>query len=204
MSALLKCAAVAVLMLGTPAVQAAIPIYENPGITNPTLYTFTASATGTLTAYYAGSTAGYTEDLGLLVNGVDTGIYGLRNKSSSVGDVINFGSVMAGDALTFFTRIITSGDRWYSTKPLNRDGANHIWSTAYTGGDFGIPAGTLVAFEDLPAGTSDFNYNDEKFVFTNVGSVVSGAPEPAMWALMLGGFGLVGGSLRRQSRIVAG
>ncbi len=73
---------------------------------------------------------------------------------------------------------------------------------AYAGGDAGIPAGTLVAFEDLPKFGTDFNYNDEKFVFTNV-SGVTGTPEPATWALMIGGFGLVGASLRRRSTAVA-
>jgi hypothetical protein len=29
-------------------------------------------------------------------------------------------------------------------------------------------------------------------------NTVSGVPEPASWALMLGGFGLVGGAMRRR------
>ena len=33
--------------------------------------------------------------------------------------------------------------------------------------------------------------------------VVGSVPEPASWAMMLGGFGLIGGQLRRRRRISA-
>jgi hypothetical protein len=59
-----------------------------------------------------------------------------------------------------------------------------------------------VAFEDLQFPNSDFNYNDESFVFTNVGATThGGVPEPAAWALMLLGFGGVGAVLRRRVAI---
>jgi hypothetical protein len=77
----------------------------------------------------------------------------------------------------------------------------HIWSTSYAGGDYGIPAGTFVAFEDLLGG-GDLNYNDLDFVFTNVG-VSNAVPEPAVWAMMIAGFGLVGYAARRRTTAVA-
>jgi len=178
------------------AANAALPVYPSSGTENPVTYTFTAAADGDLVAYFAGSTAGYSEDLGLLVNGVDTGLYGLPNHTTPVGTSFNFGPVSAGDELVFFIRVFTIATTWYSDKALNSDGANHVWSTAYGGGDFGIPAGTYVAFEDLPKGGSNNNYFDETFVFTNVRTSVPGIPEPATWAMMIIGFAGIGAVLR--------
>ncbi|UAJ12621.1 PEPxxWA-CTERM sorting domain-containing protein [Polymorphobacter megasporae] len=195
MSLIAKLVAGAALAFVATAAQAVIPVYPTPGVENPILYTFTAASSGNLTAYFAGSGASYNETLGLLVNGVDTGISGLQNHTTPLGTALSFGNVAAGDALTFLINIQTTGDTFYSQKSRNSDGANHVYSAAYAGGDYGIPAGTYVAFEDLPKGSSDFNYGDEQFVFTNVGTTV---PEPAAWALMLGGFGVVGAAMRRR------
>lgn len=44
---------------------------------------------------------------------------------------------------------------------------------------------------------------DQTFIFgfKGVGGVSLGVPEPSAWALMIGGFGLAGGALRRQRRL---
>jgi hypothetical protein len=183
------------------AASAAIPFYPTAGIENPAAYTFTAAATGDLVAYFAGSTAGYSEVLGVLVNGVDSGITGLENHSTPLGTALNFGQVNAGDSLTFYINVLTTGDTFYSKPSMNVDGVQHVWSTSYAGGDYGIPAGTFVAFEDLRGG-GDLNYNDLDFVFTNV-AAENTVPEPATWALMIAGFGLVGGALRRRNVVAA-
>ena len=174
--------------------SAAIPVHPTPGVINPVDYSFTAASTGNVVAYFAQNGAGYTNLLGLLVNGVDTGIEGLNNQTTAPGTSLDFGPVNAGDVLTFRLRVTNTGDLFYSERARNTDGITHIYSTAYAGGDFGIPAGTYVAFEDLRGG-GDRDYDDLGFVFTNVRA---GVPEPAAWALMLGGFGLVGASMRRR------
>jgi hypothetical protein len=55
-----------------------------------------------------------------------------------------------------------------------------------------------VAFEDLRFPGSDFNYNDESFVFTDVSSRIVATPEPMSMALV--GSGLVGLVARRYRR----
>jgi hypothetical protein len=176
----------------------AIP-YPTAGTANPVTYTFTAATTGDISAYYLGSTAGYTEYLGLLINGHDSGVTGLRNHGALpaetvVGQQLDFGPVTAGDTLTFYTYVYDTQQSWYSNMALNTDGINHVYSTSYTGPD--APAGTYVAFEDLTGG-GDLNYHDETFVFTNVASAPS-IPEPANMALLGAGLGLVGFMARRR------
>ena len=186
----------------------AIP-YPNSGAYNGVTYSFTAPATGDVVAYIVGGfSAGYENRLGLLVNGVDTGLYGLDNHLSPAGDSLNFGPVTAGDTLTFVLDNVSLGRKAYSDASLNgaydlpdwTGGHNHAYSTVYTATSpvfAGVPMGTYVAFEDLQFGATDFNYDDESFVFTNATIIPGGVPEPATWALMLLGFGAVGLMTRR-------
>ena len=183
------------------AANAALPVYPTPGTENPVIYSFTAAADGDIVAYFAGSTASYSEDLGLLIDGVDSGVEGLNNHTSFLGESLNFGHASAGQSLIFFTKIFSTGATFFSDKSLNFDGINHVYATAYAGGDFGIPKGTYVAFEDLTGG-GDLNYHDETFVFTNVKGGGGSVPEPTTWALMLVGFGGLGAMLRRSRKTV--
>jgi hypothetical protein len=173
--------------VATSANASLIP-YPTAGVENPVVYTFTAAATGDVTAYFYGSTAAYTNSLSMLVNGVDTGVTGLNNHTSAYGLALVLGTVNAGDVLVFRLNNISPGGigPWYSDPTLNSDGLNHVYSTDF-GGDSFIPAGTFVSFEDLPNG-GDFNYNDEDFVFTNVATSV---PEPTTLFLMALGFGML-------------
>jgi len=77
--------------------------YPNDGTENINLYTFTATSNGTIGAYFYNETAGFTNTLSLLVNGVvtpETAVSVLNNHASSMGDFVNLGSVHAGDVLT--------------------------------------------------------------------------------------------------------
>ncbi len=193
----------AIVAIGTAtAAQAALPVYPSSGTVNPVDYAFTAAATGNIVAYFAGHSAGYTNFLRLEVNGVDTGLEGLNNQITAPGTSFDFGPVNAGDQLVFKIRVSNTGNYFYSKRSMNADGITHIYSDSYAGGDFGIPAGVYVGFEDILNG-GDKDYDDLRFVFTNVaGQEVPGIPEPATWAMMITGFGLAGLSARRRRRAV--
>lgn len=189
--------------------------YGTPGTVNPTTYTFTAMNTGDIDAYFCGSGgAAYSEDLGMLVNGVQVGVEGLNNHSSSIGQMYDLGHVNAGDTITFFIDVWTGpgfgqgthlGDV-YSNPALNgaydstyapSPGVNHVYSTFYNSASAqfaGVPSGAYVGFEDLPASNPpDYNYLDEQYVFTDVGmSTPDSGSTMVLLGLSLAGISLLG------------
>ena len=179
--------------------------YPNPGTVNPDVYIFTAATTGDIHAFFVGSSASLEENIGLLVNGVPTGVTGLNNHTSSVGDEVDLGHANAGDILTFLMFIPPAANStgpftWSSDPSQNSDGIQHIYSTDVVAGQAyaGSPAGTYVGWEDLPHGSSDLDYNDDQYLFVNVRSAV---PEASTWVMMLAGFaGLAFAAFRRTRR----
>jgi hypothetical protein len=185
--------------LGTGARADAIPYPV--AVYNTAVYTFTATVTGDIIAYFAGSTAQNDNQLGLQVNGTLTGAgYGLDNHTSTLGQSFNLGQVTAGDTLVFVLHNLTQNMYAYSDPSLNGsydlNGSpehQHVYSTAYTATSpiiGNIPTGTYVSFEDQQFPNSDFNYNDLDFVFTDVASVpgpIAGAGLPGLLFALGGG-----------------
>jgi hypothetical protein len=60
--------------------------------------------------------------------------------------------------------------------------------------------GTGAAESDDGGVTFSPDYQGAKAVATSLSGVVSAAPEPATWAMMLGGFGMVGSAMRYRRR----
>ncbi len=181
--------------------------YPTPGVQNSETYTFVAAATGSITGYLYSANAADLDSIAMSVNGGPLSAFGIVN-TSPVGTTFNFGDVTAGDKLTFVLLNATTGFQFSSNPGSNADLAQHVYSVDYTNpGPFavaGIPTGTFVAFEDLLAGppqNSDFDYNDDSFVFTNVGTVVtSGTPILGALPLFGSGLGLVGFLALRRKR----
>lgn len=147
----------------------------------PATPSFQASATGQLVAHYTGLSGGLTVLVGARINGVD-GTPGLDNHAAgrAYGDTYVLGQVTQGDTLEFFIQIL-NGNTYYTNPARNvLDNFNHAWANPY-GGDAQVPAGIHIAFEDLLNG-GDRNYADHGFVFS-----ITPVPEPASWALLLGG-----------------
>jgi hypothetical protein len=195
-------AALAWLFVIAPWAEADQIPYPNVGFYNPTTYSFTAKASGDVIAYFAGSSAADDNQLGMLDNGALTSAgFGLDDHTSFVGQSFDLGHVNVGDSIVFVLHNLTVGLDAYSDPSLNIPydspgetiGHNHIYSTLYTATSpilASIPTGVYVAFEDLQFPSSDFNYFDETYVFTNVG--VQSVPEPSSALLGILAAGAVG------------
>jgi hypothetical protein len=170
--------------------------YDNIGTEAPST-AFQAQADGEIIAYFYATDAGYDSQIGMWVNGVATGIYGLWNHGSSRGDSLVLGEVKAGDIIAFELKVSNINSSWYSVSSLNSDGLNHAYSTDFAGDEY-IPMGTYIGFEDK-LNLGDFDYNDHQFVFTNVRK--SSVPEPGSMALL--GLGLIALRFARKRVAVA-
>jgi hypothetical protein len=145
--------------------------YPNGGTPNPTTYTFTAVASGDISAYFAGANAAFDTEIGMMVNGVSTGVVGLDDLTSTMGQKLDLGTVNAGDTIVFELINNSIGQTVYSDPSMNtaydaageNQGHNHIYSTAYTATtdinqppvaplllSDNVPAGTYISWEDLP------------------------------------------------------
>jgi hypothetical protein len=224
--------ALAAAAFAAPA-MAAEPIYAPVGTPNAATYSFVAAGTGPLTAYYLnGTSRSFTSRLVVLVNGVQLGSPAFTTSTAVAGDFVNFGNVNEGDEIEFKLQILSPAsvagqEIWStigeSTPSTEDDGLQQIFSESWGGGAYSyspqanglgpvfngnLAAGdyTFVAFEDIlgfetprPL-ANDFDYNDHRFAFTNVKNIV---PEPATWAMMITGFGLVGFAMRRRKSTLA-
>jgi len=197
-------------LASTPLFADPIP-YANVGQLAPD-QSFTATGNGIVTAYFYSSSAGNDDKIILWdkTSGTRT-TPSLDNHSSAVGSSVSL-SVKAGDSLVFVLDDVTTGQYFSSVDNFgvaspadyNDDGYNHAYSTLYSGGDGGIPAGIYVGMEDLgvtslkPLTGSDLDYNDDNFVVTNATATPAPAPEPS--TIILFGTGLVAAAsaLRRK------
>jgi hypothetical protein len=169
-----------VLVAGSTALHA-VPFapYSNAGQPDsPSTITFDG-ATGTgITAYFYSVSASDTDTISIF--DATTGTF-----LSPQGVFNNQAPITVGSSVTF-------------TSPSLHNGDSHAYFTAFSGtiGAYGTINGTYVGMEDLPANQSDWDYNDDTFVFTSVDAAPT--PEPTSFALL--GTGLVGaaGALRRK------
>ena len=184
-------ALVAASALSAVPAHAAFTLYPAPGTQNPVTYSATAANNGFLRTLFVSKSAAYTSKLGVFVNGVDRG-FGLNNQTASFGQMHNFGSVNAGDTIEYYIFVTNTNQTFRMNSALNPHKFKHFWRSAYSGTDFGGTVnGQYYSVEDIKGG-GDRDYNDFAFV-----STTAPVPEPATWAMMILGFGLIGGALRQ-------
>ena len=176
--------------------------YPNVGFQAPTV-ALTATATGPIDGFFYGASAA---DLDLVemcdLTASTCSGYELPN-TSAIGTEVDFGSVTAGDTIIFNLENTSTSDTILSSDPsMSADGINHAYITPYTATGStaiaGIPPGTFVGMEDLSLSQgTDLDYNDDQFVFTNVGAQV---PEPSLLIVCIGLAGLLPVARRKFGR----
>ena len=148
--------------------------YANPGVINPVTYTFTAINTGTVNAYFAGSTASYNEILGLEINGVSTNKWGLLNKQSVIGTQMSW-NVTAGDKLTFVNYV------WGWNQPKYDSNGNPINGTYTVSSDIAKNSDNNQHVFATELGSASFNqvYNNIHGYNQDLSGLLSQLPSSA-------------------------
>jgi hypothetical protein len=196
------------------------------GAANATLYTqiYTGtvrSGTDTANLFGGGSLAGqaftatyvFDDTLGLATNnGVEHSAHGgstypaLATPNLSTSLTIN--GLTYSFVGTFYGEIYASYEAAFSYLSSNaQSGTATLTNTVYDGFGAAYPDPAF-AFSGSVAGalgnSGQFSLGDQILRLTNSTYAVSAAaavPEPASWAMFIGGFGLVGGAMRRRARI---
>lgn len=146
------------------------------------------ATTGDVTATFDGYRSMYANQLSLAG-------YGLifTDGVSAMGSTVDLGTFAAGTELVFSLSVPGTGQTYYSgAASRNSDGIGH--AAAQASGNV-----TSVGFEDQAKAYSDFDYNDLTFHVSNTTSTPA-LPEPSSWALLVGGFGLIGALARRSGQ----
>jgi len=153
-----------------------------------------------------GDQDGHFFSLNFQLNGHQVGSWGNWNVSGLGGDQLSIGgsdliwNPADGDLVLVMDLVAANGEK------LRPDGHGGWYVPAGGGGSAAAP----LAPDDEPGGQGDGfgdGSGDGSFIFdppgdtpTIDGGQASGAPEPATWAMMLGGFGLAGWALRRRAK----
>ncbi len=192
--------------------------YPNIGQIAPTT-TITATETGDIMGYFVQASAAYSDTVRMVdVTTGTTSAWYFPNQTTAVGTSADFGFVNYGDTLVFEIDDLNINEVFASDPTDSVDGVNHAYVTNFSGGTLygqDLPNGIYVGMEDLNASNSDFDYNDDTFLFTNDASKSSSfdktsnfststsapppaVPEPSTLILLSTGLFALAGVLRRR------
>ena len=133
-----------------------------------------------------------------------------QNVATTAGDIYALSFGYTGENCPGCTTVFTVNIGAYSqdfTIVADDSGFFHKAFTVATIADYVATGGTTAITFTMKSETNPGN-NDpifDRVIFERTGTtnLPGGVPEPAAWALLLGGFGLAGGMLRRQRALAA-
>jgi hypothetical protein len=135
----------------------------------------------------------------------DNGSNSLANQSWSYSDLQGF-TIDAGSYHASYSKV------WESSSGFTTDAGGNITSVAFYGtsdssnntDNFGSWTGDYVygdgAFIDFLGNYNSISTGLQDTSRWSVAAVTTPAPEPASWAMMLGGFGMIGSALRARRK----
>jgi len=173
------------------------PVAGDPGVSEGGSYFFYADETGV-------TTAAQLIDVSSLGGSIDTGTVGYT-LSALLGGYLTqddqaalSATFMGAGNLGLGTGLlgpVTSADRSDLTGLLDRSATRFV------------PTGTrsinVLLTQTRFKGSSNDGYADNLSLVLNQSAVAGAVPEPAAWAMMLGGFGLIGTVARRRRQVAA-
>jgi hypothetical protein len=206
--------ALALFILGLlPTTLLAGPVpYQNIGQIAPTT-TITATASSDIIGYFVQASSVYSDVVRMVdVTTGATSAWFFPNQTTAVGTSADFGYVNNGDTLIFEIDVFNIQQVFASDPDYSFDEFNHGYVTSFAGGllyGSNIPAGIYVGMEDLNASNSDWDYNDDTFLFTNLSSKGFDntpqptpddlpIPEPNTLVLLGTGFVALAGAIRHR------
>jgi hypothetical protein len=173
---------------------------------SPVVYSGANGLAGGITAYFYSVSAADTDTISVWDATTHsflspTNVFNNQSPSTPGSEVVFDSSTLQNGDVLYFDLFNTSfpNDVFSSSTSISTDGENHAYMTPFDGtiGSYGPIVGTYVGMEDLPKGLSDWDYNDDTFVFINTDPPAP-TPEPSTFALL--GTGLLGaaGAIRRK------
>ncbi|MBC7495980.1 MAG: PEP-CTERM sorting domain-containing protein [Sphingomonadaceae bacterium] len=143
----------------------------------------------------------------LIANGAevaDATVYRSASIAVLAGTTYSFGAFLAnaypGNPAAIDFRVALGAGPATSIGSFTIPAGSGVWNSAAQPFFTGAATSVLLSFVDLnlAAGGNDFAIDD--ITLTQVSAAV---PEPAMWSMMIAGFGLVGAVLRRRATVAA-